>query len=475
VTHAPAMVAIDLGAESCRVSLLRGTPDAAEIRMVHRFANGPIADGAHLRWDLKRICLELEHGLRLCAETATEGIASLGVTGWAVDSVRLDAAGRPRAQPFCYRDARNALAMEQVHAVICAEDLYARTGVQVQALNTIYQLYADQLDGAPAAPWVQLPEYILHWLGAPRVAEWTNATHTALVDPETRAWSDELFARLGLDRSAAPELVAPGTEVGTMRGELARLPAFAHTRLITPACHDTASAVAGIPGGARPWAYISSGTWSLVGAPLAGTIRTPEAFAHGFTNLGAAGGGTLFHRGVAGMWLLHQCINTWREERAWSASELVTEAQKLPAPDAPLDLDDPAFVAPGDMPARIHAQRRQRGLATLSASADAAPQMANLIFHSLACCYGDTLRAVERLTGRRAERICVVGGGSRNDYLNALTEAATGIPVKACSAESSTIGNFAVQAAALESGSADTWGARVAERARQLAHATIQS
>jgi rhamnulokinase len=458
VTRAPSMVAIDLGAESCRVSLLRWAGDAAEIRMVHRFANGPVADGPHLLWDLERICRELERGLRMCAETATEGIASLGVTGWAVDYVRLDAAGRPLAQPFCYRDARNQRAMEQVHAILSPEELYARTGVQVQALNTIYQLYADRMDGAPEAPWVQLPESILHWLGAPRVAEWTNATHTALVDPETRQWSDELFARLGLDRAAAPELVKPGTVLGSVRGELARLPAFAETRLIAPACHDTASAVAGIPGDAAPWAYISSGTWSLVGAPITGTIRTAEAFAHGFTNLGAADGSTLFHRGVAGMWLLHQCISTWREARAWTVSELVAEAQKLPAPDAPLDLDDPEFVAPGDMPARIAGQRRQRGLA----APDAAPQMANLIFHSLACCYGATLGAVERLTGRHAERICVVGGGSRNAYLNALTEAATGIPVTACSAESSTIGNFAVQGAAVEGGSVAEWAGRLA-------------
>jgi rhamnulokinase len=466
VSRAPARVAIDLGAESCRVSLLRWTSEAAEIRMVHRFANSPVADGAHLRWDLERICTELERGLRLCAELAPEGIVSLGVTGWAVDYVRLNPSGRPLSQPFCYRDPRHARAMEQVHAIIPAADLYARTGVQVQALNTIYQLCADRLDGAPQTPWVQLPEYILHWLGAPRVAEWTNATHTGLIDPETRAWSGDLFALLALDPSAAPQLVAPATDLGTMRGELARLPSFANTRLIAPACHDTASAVAGIPAASRPWAYISSGTWSLVGAPIAGTIRTPEAFAHGFTNLGAASESatrrTLFHRGLAGMWLLHESIGTWRNQRAWSVADLVAEAQKLPAPDALLDLDDPAFVAPGDMPSRIARQRQQRGLAPMPTDADAAPQMANLIFHSLACCYGHTLRAVERLTGQRAERICVVGGGSRNAYLNALTEAATGIPVEACSAESSTLGNFAVQSAALEGGS-------VADRARTLA------
>jgi rhamnulokinase len=468
VTLEPARVAVDLGAESCRVSLLRWTHGEPEIRMMHRFVNGPVADAPYLRWDLDRICRELDRGLRLCAEMATEGIASLGVTGWAVDYVRLDAAGKPLAQPFCYRDARNQAAMERAHAIIPAADLYARTGVQVQPLNTIYQLYADRLEDASEAPWVQLPEYILHWLGAPRVAEYTNATHTGLVDPEARQWSDELFSAFGLDRSLAPELVAPGTTLGPLRGDLGRLPAFVHTQLIAPACHDTAAAVAGIPAAGGTWAYISSGTWSLVGAPLAGTIRTPEAFSHGFTNLGAADGRTLFHRGVAGMWLLQQCISTWNRDRTWTVSELVSEAQRLPAPDVPLDLDDPAFVAPGDMPSRIDAQRRERGLAPLPCGTNAAPHYANLIFHSLASRYREILRAVERLSGQSPERICMVGGGSRNAYLNALTEAATGIPLTACSAESSTIGNFAVQCAAEEGGA-------VAEHARRLASAALQN
>ncbi len=206
MSHGPALVAIDLGAESCRVSLLRGQGDNPRITMVRRFENAPQDRGAAgWRWNLDRICAELDAGLRACAEIAPEGIAAIGVTGWAVDYVRLNSTGKPLAPPFCYRDERNRRAMEEVHAIVPAETLYARTGVQIQPINTIYQLFADRHSGIPdSAPWVNLPEYILHWLGAPRIAEYTNASHTGLIDAETRQWSDEIFAAIGLDRAAAP-------------------------------------------------------------------------------------------------------------------------------------------------------------------------------------------------------------------------------------------------------------------------------
>jgi rhamnulokinase len=209
----PALIAIDLGAESCRVSLLSWREHAPSISMVRRFENGPEDHGQDgLRWNLDRICIELEAGLRSCADMAPEGIASIGVTGWAVDYVRLDASGRPLAQPFCYRDERAQAAFKAVHAIVPPATLYGRTGVQIQPINTIYQLYADKSSGvAGSAPWVNLPEYILHWLGAPRIAESTNATHTGLIDADTREWSGTLFEALGLEIAAAPELVPPGS------------------------------------------------------------------------------------------------------------------------------------------------------------------------------------------------------------------------------------------------------------------------
>lgn len=470
----PALVAIDLGAESCRVSLLRWTEQGSPaITMVRRFSNGPWIperkQGAGIRWNLDRICGEIEAGLRSCAEIAREGVASIGVTGWAVDYVRLDAEGRPLAPPYCYRDPRTAAAVEQVHRILPKDRLYALTGVQIQPINTIYQLYADKAAGAGEAAWVNLPEYILYWLGGRRVAEYTNATHTALVDPESRTWSEEIFSTLGLDGGAAPELVAPGSLVGALRQDLRSLPAFAGTQLIAPACHDTASAIAGIAAQPGEWAYVSSGTWSLIGMVVSETHRTAEAGALGFTNLGAAGGGVLFHRGLPGMWLLRQCLDCWESERGWSFTELIAEARSLPRSRTLLDLDDPAFLAPGNIPARINEQRERMGAALLTEACDAAPLFANLIFRSLAARYGSLLAEVARITERRPKRICVVGGGSRNDFLNELTAAATGVPVERGSVESSTLGNFAVQLARLEQGGDGVRADAVAEQARVLA------
>jgi rhamnulokinase len=472
----PSLIAIDLGAESCRVSVLQWSGDQPHITMVRRFANAPQDHGAEgLHWNLDHICVELEAGLRECAELAPEGIAGIGVTGWAVDYVRLNGSGEPIGPPFCYRDPRTRTALEEVHAILPAEKLYALTGVQIQPLNTIYQLFADKRGGANnSARWLNLPEYILHWLGAPRIAEYTNATHTGLIDPERRQWSGAIFEALGLDGAAAPEIVFPGTALGPLRKDLACLPAFAKTQLIAPACHDTASAVAAIsPRGPGEWAYISSGTWSLVGTRLEKCLRTPEACARGFTNLGAADGTILFHRGIAGLWLLQQCMNTFSSNYAWSLPQLIAAARILPEPNEALDLDDPAFGPPGDMPAHINEQLRRRDLPVLPDGCEAAPHYANLIFHSLARRYAELLRDVENLTKVRPKRICVAGGGSRNEYLNELTANATGIAVERCAVESSTLGNFAVQWARLEQDRDGVTHEAIAEKATVLAAVEI--
>lgn len=465
----PALVAIDLGAESCRVSLLQWKGDLPAIRMVHRFTNGPVSEDHSLRWDLTRICRELFRGLRQCAGLAPEGIASIGVTGWAVDYVRLDRHGNLHSQPFCYRDPRTAHAMAEVHQRIPPDILYTITGVQIQPINTVYQLYADHLAGIPPdSPWINLPEYILHWLGAPRVAEFTNATHTALIDTETRQWCPEIFQLLDLDLAAAPRIVPAGSRLGPLSNQLRSLPAFRHTQLIAPACHDTASAIAGIPADGISWAYISSGTWSLVGTLLISPNKTMGASRMGFTNLGGAGDTILFHRGIPGMWLLRQCMNEWEKSSPCTVEQLVASAQSLPPPEYELDLDDPAFLTPGNMPEQINDQLRARGLKPLPDTSDAAPQYASLIFHSLARRYASVLRSIHAITGKSLERIHIVGGGSRNHFLNSLTAQATGLPVERCSPESSTLGNFAVQCVRLEHPDDPLQPAAITRHARRL-------
>ncbi len=475
-----ALVAVDLGAQSCRVSLLRWAGDGPRIQLVYRIANAPVLRDGDLRWDLSAICAASDEGLRRCAEIADEGIAAIGVTGWAVDYVRLDQAGRPIADPFCYRDARTGAAMEAVHRRISPERLYALTGIQVLALNTLYQLYADSTAGIPRhLRWLNLPEYMLYRWGARPVAEYTNATHTAMVSCGAFEWREEIFAATGLDPSAAPKLVAPGSFVGRLQGPLSKLPALQDAVLIAPACHDTASAIAGIPAEGGDWAYISSGTWSLVGTLLDQPCAGPEAARLNFTNEGGVGGKICFLRNVNALWLLQQCIESWNATGAqWTSETLIDAASKLPAPQYLLDVDDTNLLAPGNMPERIAAQLAQRQGHIPSGLLQSPPAMTNLILYSLAARYATVLHQAEMLTGKHFNRLYVVGGGSKNVLLNSLTEQATGLKVICGSVESSTLGNFAVQLAALEKKEMNEAGVpayAVVRGAKALAATSLQS
>jgi rhamnulokinase len=452
------MVAVDLGAGSCRVSLLQWAGDVPEVSVVHRFPNAPIEHGGDgpnagsIRWNLEKIFAGVEDGLRLCAQRASAPIASIGVDGWAVDYVHLKDDGLPLAQPFCYRDPRNEAAEEAVHARIAEHRLYQLTGLQRLRFNTIYQFFADKLAGRhDAMPWANLPEYVLHRLGGRRVSEYTNATHTGLIDLETRDWSAEIFEALGYDLGLAPELVQPGTDLGPLRGPLSVLPAFRETRLIAPACHDTASAIAAIPHEGDDWAYLSSGTWSLLGTVLAKPLNSERAYRANFTNLGAAGGGICFHKSVNGMWLIQQCIEHWeRQGHRPSLSDLVEAAETAGPPDMLLEVDHPELMLPGDMPKRINGRRREMGLAPIPDNPDGAPTFVSLIFHSLAARYAQVLQELAEVTQRTFHTLHVVGGGARNRLLNRLTAEATGLKVQTGHVESSTIGNLAIQMAVFE-------------------------
>jgi rhamnulokinase len=354
-TDVRSRIAIDLGAESCRVSLLRWVNGQPQIQLVHRIANGPVHRGSSLYWPLEQILTGLEEGLRKAAEIATEGVASIAVDGWAVDYVRLGADGDPIGSPYCYRDERTIATKEKADALMPPEELYARTGAQPLRINCLYQLMADPAGGLdPLAPWVCLPEYVLHRLGGRRVAEYTNATHSGLVDPKTGDWDLGLFELLGIPIEAAPPIVRAGTDVGRINGPLAELAAFKNTRLIAPACHDTASAIAGIATPLDRCAYIASGTWSLVGTLVAEPILKPEAMQARYTNQGAAAGGFCFHTNVNGMWLIKQCMNSWADAgRSWSIDNLVQAAALRRAPGV-IDVDAEPLLLDGQMPERIN-------------------------------------------------------------------------------------------------------------------------
>jgi rhamnulokinase len=449
-----ARVAIDLGAESCRVSLLRWHDKKPEIELVQRIPNGPVHRGTSLRWPLAEILAGLETGLRTAAHAAPEGIASVAVDGWAIDYIRLDSNGEPLAEPHCYRDERTIASKEAADAIVPPEKLFERIGAQPLRLNTMYQLLADTASGIdPRAPWVCFPEYVLYWLGGRRVAEYTNATHTGLVDPATGNWCNELFRQLRIPIEAAPPIVPAGTVVGRVLRPLAELDGFRDTQLIAPACHDTASAIAGISTPLDCCAYICSGTWSLVGTLVSSPVLKPEAMRARYTNQGAAAGGFCFHTNVNGMWIIKQCMNGWAAEgRAWAIEDLVNEAAKIEAPTGIIDVDAEPLLLDGHMPERINHELERRGLPAIPDTAGNEPLFARLIFESLACRYASAITNLEEMLGRKLNQIHVLGGGSRNRLLTELTAQRTGLPVETGEPESSTIGNFAVQLAASEGG-----------------------
>jgi rhamnulokinase len=449
---AKALVAIDLGAESCRVSLLRWIDGIPTIELLHRIPNGPEDRRGHLHWPLDRILDGLADGLRLAAEAAPEGVRSIAVDGWAVDYIRLNPQGEPLHAPFCYRDERTIAAKARADKLIAPEEFFAISGAQPLRINTVYQLLADNQAGIEArVPWLLLPESILFSLGGRAVAEYTNATHTGLVDLETGSWSPHIFKRLGLDMDAAPPIVPSGSVLGKLTGPLTDLPALSDALLIAPACHDTASAIAAVTADLSHTVYLVSGTWSLLGTVIDRPIHSPEAQHAGFTNQGAAAGGYCFHTNINGMWLIKQCLDHWcREGREIELPGLVERAAQVTEIPGVLNVDAPSLLLAGNMPERINTELTLLGLRPIPDVPGNESTFARLIFASLAARYATTIANLAQLTGRNFRQITILGGGSRNKLLSQLTEQATGLPVYAGEAEGSTLGNFAVQLAALE-------------------------
>src|SRR5882762_4433707 len=474
-----ALVAVDLGAQSCRVSLLRWPQDLPEIEIVHRFANSPLTRNDSLRWDVAALFEGVLHGLRLCAQRAPEGVASIAVDGWAVDYVRLQADGTPAALPFCYRDPRTERAEREVHAILPSEKLYALTGIQILRINSLYQLYADKLAGEDIhLPWLNLPEYITYRLCGKRVAEFTNATHTGLVRLGTHSWCQEIFETLALDLHAAPQIVPCGSLLGPLTGEISGTPEFHNTQVIAAACHDTAAAIAGIPAHGDDWAFISSGTWSMVGTLLDAPCVTLEAQTNNFTNLGCAGGKFCFLKNVNGMWLLRQCTDDWEQHGLrWPLQELLSSCTSLPVPAALIDIDDPQLMLPGNAINKINTQLARLGQPAFAFENHQIPQIANLIFHSMAARYAEVLNSIRRIAGKQLKRLFIVGGGSQNTLLNRFTADLTGLEVVLGSVESTTIGNFAIQLATLDNHSVPAQGASadaIAEWAKRLAACAVK-
>ncbi len=444
------VVAVDFGAESGRLVLCRWDGSEGSLEEIHRFPNAASTVDNHLVWDLERLWSEVLQGLSKAAAKTGGKIDSVGVDGWGVDYVLLDAKGQRIGPAFCYRDARNEPTMAKVYARIPQQRIYEITGIQFMPFNTIYQLSAHKAEfpeqWEQAASWLTLPEYFQFRLSGVAAQEYTEASTTQMLDVRTRAWSPEIAAALGLDVAKFPRIVQSGTILGKLLPDVGRKVGLTETQVIAPACHDTGSAVAGIPFPHEGLVFISSGTWSLVGTVLLDpVVRTSEG--RSFTNEGGVAGSVRFLQNVIGLWLLQECLREWNAKGlTLTAAGLAEQCMETP-PDGPyFHADETAFLAPGNMVERINAGLRTAGFAEERRPAE----LAAIIFRSLAKRYAAVVKELGRLSGKSIKRICIVGGGVKNEALNRLTELLTGVEVVRGPSESTAAGNIAVQIAAME-------------------------
>lgn len=442
-------IAVDLGAGSGRVFLVGMAPGEFLLEEAHRFHYPPARRDGHLRWDLPNIFAEIKSGLYAAGNIARRlgrPVASVGVDSWGVDYGLIDAGGNLVEEPICYRDERTAGVMEQVFERTPRAEIFAVAGIQFLAFNTLFQLFAHAKSGIPAhaAKMLLIPDLINFLLTGRAVTEYTNATTTQMIDAETGAWNYQLIERLGLPARLLAEIVPAGADLGPLKPELAEELNLKGARVIAPATHDTGSAVAGAPL-EDGWAYISSGTWSLVGVELNRTLINPEVARHNFTNEGGAFGTIRFLKNVMGLWILESCRREWRER----GSEVDYDVLLARAParrdsTALIYPDDERLFNPPGMCAAIGGQLAETGQTV----DDDPAAITATILDSLALRYASVIRAIETLIGKPINGVQIVGGGSQNQYLNQATANASQKTVLAGPAEATVIGNALVQAVA---------------------------
>jgi rhamnulokinase len=448
------VAAVDLGASSGRVMLVDIAPDRLVLQEISRFPNQPVEVAGQLHWDIRALYDGVLDGLRRAIELAPD-LSAVGIDSWAVDYGLLGPDGELLGDPVHYRDSRTEGVVDLVHAVLSAEELYAVTGLQQQPFNTLVQLVsaAGESDLLAAQRLLLIPDLLGYWLTGRVGAERTNASTTQMYDVTSGTWATGLLDRLDLPTRILPELVAAGTVIGPLRPEVqAALGATDHLQLVAVGSHDTASAVVGVPAADEHFAYISSGTWSLVGVELDHPVLTAAARAANFTNEGGVDGTIRFLRNVMGLWLVQESLRTWAAEGdPVDLAELLAQAADLPALTSLVDPDDPSLLPPGDQPARIAALCASAGEPVPTSHAETL----RTIVDSLALAYRRAVRTAAELSGRRVDVIHVVGGGANNTLLCQLTADACGVPVLAGPVEAAAIGSALVQGRSLGALSGD--------------------
>lgn len=442
------LAAVDLGAQSGRVAVGRFDGSTLAVDEVHRFPNEPVRVRGALHWDMLRLYGDVLDGLRAAAREAT--IDSVGVDSWGVDFGLVDRAGRLVQNPVHYRDSRRAAAVDGVYARIAPRELYERTGVQLMPINTIFELAAMAAESDPvlaaADRLLMIPDLVHYWLCGATSTEFTNATTTQCFDLRADAWATDLLERLDIPARLFPEVVGPGTALGSVADEVGAETGVGAATVVAPTTHDTGAAVAGTPLLDEHSAFLSVGTWSLVGVESSDPVVGEAAYRANITNEGGAAGTFRVLRNVTGLWLLEECRRTWAlAGREHPLEELVERARAAPALRSLVDPNDPVFSTPGDMPARIVEYCTETGQRV----PDDEGAIVRCIFESLALKHAEAVELLARVTGRELRDLHVVGGGARNALLCEWTAAAAERPVHAGPAEATLVGNLLVQASAL--------------------------
>jgi rhamnulokinase len=445
-------LAIDLGAESGRVIAGLWNGKTLGLEEVYRFPNGPVYLAGSLRWDVLRLWAEIQNGLALAAKKYGKSIVSVGADTWGVDFVLLSRNGEMLGQPFHYRDARTNGIMQKAFRKVPRAEIFAQTGLQFMQLNTLFQLLAlkhntpallDQTDTL-----LFMPDFI-HWaLCGSRVAEFTIASTSQCLNPVSRTWAANLLKKFGLPLRIFPKLVPPGTTLGGLRAEMSERVGLGRVNVVAPPAHDTASAVAGVPTvntGKPNWAYLSSGTWSLMGVEVSKPSLSARTLEMNLTNEGGVDGTYRLLKNIMGLWLVQQCKQAFDSlGQDYDYAQLARLASKAPALRSLVNLDDARFLNPPDMPTAIQAFCRE----THQPIPRTQGQLVRCAYESLALKYRQVLACLEELSGNRLEVIHVVGGGSKSEMLNQFTADACQRPVLAGPVEATAMGNLLVQARA---------------------------
>jgi rhamnulokinase len=442
-------LAIDLGAESGRVMAGLWNGKTIKLEEVHRFPNGPVALAESLRWDVMRLWAEIQNGLALAAKKYGKSIVSVGADTWGVDFVLLNKQDEILGQPYNYRDARTRGALERAFKKVPRAEIFAQTGLQFMELNSLYQLLAWKqhspaiLDAADCLLF--MPDFF-HWcLCGSRVAEFTNASTSQFMHPLKRNWSLAMLKKFGLPTHFLPKIVTPGTDLGVIRESLAERTGLSGVKVIAPPTHDTASAVAGVPTantGRADWAYISSGSWSLMGLEVQEAALGARALELNMTNEGGLDGTYRLLKNIMGLWLVQQCKRSFDARgKNYDYAQLAEMAAKAPPLRSVVNPDDARFLNPKDMPKAIQDLCRE----TKQPVPKTEGELVRCAYESLASKYRQVLGWLEELGGQRVEVILIVGGGSQSKILNQFAADACQRPVLAGPVEATALGNLLVQ------------------------------